>query len=79
MNETVRLVLTIVQVLICLVMIVTILFQSGKNDGLGSALGGAAETFFGKNSGRSLDAKLSKLTAISAGGFILVTYILTIF
>lgn len=79
MNETLRLVLTIIHVIICLIMIVTILFQSGKSEGLSSAISGAAETFFGKNKARSLDAKLAKITKFSAVAFIALTFVLAIF
>ena len=59
MSETIRMVLTVIQVAVCLVLIASVLLQSGKNQGLGE-IGGAAETFFGKNRARSMDAKLEK-------------------
>ena len=73
MNETVRLVLTIVQVIVSLVLILTVIFQSGKQAGLSGSINGVADTFFGKNKARSLDAKLERLTTITA-----LTFILTI-
>ena len=39
-----------------LVMIVTVLLQSGSRTGLG-AISGAAETFFGKSKAKGMDAK----------------------
>ena len=45
MNPTVELILTILQVLVCVVITVLILLQNGKSEGLGSAMSGAAETF----------------------------------
>jgi preprotein translocase subunit SecG len=79
MNETLKLILTIVQVVLCVVMVVVILMQSGKSEGLGNALSGAAETFFGKNKSRDLEAKLARATAYMAGAFIVLTFILAIF
>lgn len=79
MNETLRLILTIVNVLLSLVMIVAILLQTGKSDGMGSAISGMAESFFGKNKGRDMEAKLARLTAYLAGGFVLLTFVLAIF
>ena len=78
MNSTLELILTIVDLLCCVALTVIVLAQSGKGEGLG-ALGGAAETFFGKNQGRSLDAKLEKLTIVLAVVFIVVTFVLSIF
>ena len=79
MNPTVVLILTILQVLVCVVITVLILLQNGKSEGLGSAMSGAAETFFGKNKGRSVEAKLQKVTVILAVAFILLTAVLAIF
>ena len=78
MNSTLELILTIVDLLCCIVLTLIVLAQSGKGEGL-SALGGSAETFFGKNKGRSLDAKLEKLTIVLAIVFIVVTFVLSIF
>lgn len=78
MNETVRLVLTIIQVIVSLVLILTVIFQSGKQSGLSGSINGVADTFFGKNKARSLDAKLERLTTITAICFIVLTFVLTI-
>ena len=45
----------ILLVLSALVMIVTVLMQSSERTGIG-AVSGAAETFFGKNKARGMDA-----------------------
>ena len=55
--------------LAALVMVVTVLLQSSERSGLG-AVSGAAETFFGKNKARGMDAKLALLTKICAGIFV---------
>ncbi len=78
MSETIRMVLTVIQVAVCLVLIASVLLQSGKNQGLGE-IGGAAETFFGKNRARSMDAKLEKATIGSAGVFLVLTFVLAVF
>lgn len=70
-------ILTVLQVITCLVLVLSVLFQSGKSAGLGD-IGGAAETFFGKNKARSMDAKLEKVTKISCGVFLVLTFVLTI-
>ena len=70
--------LTVVQVIVSLILIATVLLQSGKSAGLSGSIDGFADTFFGKNKARSLDAKLEKLTGICAVVFIILTFILAI-
>ena len=52
-----------------LIMIVTVLLQSSERTGIG-AVSGAAETFFGKNKARGMDAKLALVTKICTGVFV---------
>lgn len=59
----------ILLLLSALVMIVTVLLQSSERTGIG-AVSGAAETFFGKNKARGMEAKLALLTKICAGIFV---------
>lgn len=56
----------ILHVIIALVLIVVVLFQSGKAAGLSGSIAGGADTFFGKNKGRTIDAILSKWTSVVA-------------
>ena len=44
-------------------MTVIVLMQEGKSAGLGA---GAAETYWGKNKGRSMEGKLEKFTKLAA-------------
>ena len=44
--------------------IVLVLLQPGNSTGI-DALGGSSETFFGKNKGKSIEAKMKKWTYIS--------------
>ena len=53
-----NLALTIIHVVISLVLVVVVLMQHGKQQGLSGAIAGGAETFFGKNKGRTIDAML---------------------
>ena len=48
-------VLTVVFVLICLAITVVILLQEGKQAGLTGAISGAADSYWGKNKGRSME------------------------
>lgn len=63
-------VLTIIHVIISLALVIVVLMQHGKQQGLSGAIAGGAETFFGKNKGRTVDAMLKKFTAVVAVLFI---------
>jgi len=69
-------VLTIAYVIICLILIFVVLMQSGKSEGLSGSIAGGADTFFGKNKGRTIDAILEKWTAVIAGLFIVLSLVL---
>lgn len=43
--------------------IILVLFQPGNSTGI-DALGGSSETFFGKNKGKSIEARMKKWTVI---------------
>ena len=68
--------LTILFVLVCIVLSVVVLLQEGKS-GLGSLAGGNnSDTFWGKNKGRSAEGKLVLITKILAVVFILLALLL---
>ncbi len=58
-----------------LVMIVTVLLQSSERTGIG-AVSGAAETFFGKNKAKGMDAKLALITKICAIAFVVLSIVM---
>lgn len=70
-------ILNIVLILISIVLIAVVLMQQGQRQGLG-AIAGGAETFFGKNKAKGLDAKLAKITKICAVAFIVLAIVCTI-
>ena len=70
-----RLILTILFIIDCLVLTVVVLMQEGKSQGLG-AIAGAAESYWGKNKGRSMEGALVKITRVLAVLFILLTIVL---
>lgn len=72
-----RITLTIIFILVCLALVVLVLMQEGKSAGLG-AISGAAETYWGKNKGRSMEGTLVKITKILAVAFILLAVILNL-
>ena len=72
-----RIILTLLFILICISLVILVLLQEGKSAGLGS-ISGAAETYWGKNKGRSMEGTLVKVTKYLAAGFILLTVILNL-
>ena len=54
--------ITVVQLLAALVLILIVLFQSGKSQGLSGAIGGIADSYMSKGKARTIDAKLAKAT-----------------
>lgn len=70
-------IVTVVFILICLAMTVIILMQEGKSAGLG-AISGAADTYWGKNKGRSMEGQLVKFTKILAVLFMVLAVVLNL-
>ena len=68
-------VLTVVFVLICLAITVVIL-QEGKQAGLTGAISGAADSYWGKNKGRSMEGKLEKATKVFVVLFFVIAIVL---
>ena len=58
-----RVILTVIFILVCIAITVLVLLQEGRSAGLG-AISGAAESYWGKNKGRSWEGKLVKMTRI---------------
>lgn len=70
--------IVILHIIVAIALIAIVLMQSGKTAGLSGSISGGAETFFGKNKGRTIDAILSKITSAAAVIF-LVTSLLILF
>ena len=69
-------IVSIVHILLSIALVCLILLQSGKTAGLSGAIGGAAESFFGKNKGRTMDAMFSRFTKICAVLFLVTSLFL---
>ena len=67
--------LTILFVIVCIVLSVVVLLQEGKS-GLGSLAGGNSESFWSKNQSRSTNGMLAKITKILAVVFFLLALLL---
>ncbi len=75
--EALRMVINIIFILVCVALTVLVLMQEGKSAGLGS-ISGAAETYWGRNKGRSMEGMLVKITKILAVLFMLLAVVLNL-
>ena len=65
--------LMVILLLSSLVLIVSILLQESKSDGLSGSIAGGAEQLFGKRKSKGYDALLSRITTICAVVYIVVS------
>ena len=70
-----RITLTIIYIIICIALVILVLMQEGKTAGLG-AVSGAAETYWGKNKGRSMEGMLVKITSACVVLFLVIALVL---
>jgi len=73
-----RVIVTVLYVLICVALVVLVLFQESKTQGLSGTINGVAETYWGKNKGRSMEGKLEMGTKILAALFIVLSVVLNL-
>ena len=66
----------ILQLIAALALILIVLFQSGKSQGLSGTIGGIADSYMAKSKARSLDAKLAKATKWLGAVFVVLTLVL---
>ena len=69
--------LTILFVIVALVLTIVVLMQEVKSAGLGT-ISGAADTYWGKNKGRSMEGKLEKITKILAVAFFVLARVINL-
>ena len=74
--EVLRGIVTVIYVLFCIALSVVVLMQEGKSAGLSGAINGVADTYWGKNKGRSMEGTLEKITKILAALFIILSIVL---
>ena len=78
MIHTLHTILLLVYILVCCVLTVIVLMQEGKQAGLTGAISGAAETYWGKNKGRSMEGGLELAPRILAVVFVVLSLILNL-
>lgn len=75
--DILRVILTVLFIIVSVVLTVLVLLQEGKTQGLGS-IGGAAESYWGKNKSRSMEGMLVKITRVLAVLFLLLAVVLNL-
>ena len=73
----VKIIIQIIFILLCIALTILVLMQEGKSAGLG-AISGMAETYWGKNKGRSMEGALVKSTKFLAILFLVLAVVLNL-
>jgi preprotein translocase subunit SecG len=71
-------ILLILYIIDCIALTVVVLMQEGKQAGLTGAISGAAESYWGKNKGRSMEGGLVLATRILTIVFIVISLLLNL-
>ena len=74
--EAFAVIVSILLFIICILLTGIVLLQQGKSAGLSGAIGGAAETYFGKNKARTMEGKFERITKILAAIYIVLSLVL---
>ena len=76
--QSIHSVMSVIEVLACLFLIITILLQEGSSQGLSGTIAGGAETFFGSKKAHGMQAMLNKLTTGVAILFVILAVALNL-
>ena len=77
--DILKIILTILLAIDSVAMIIVILMQQGKSQGLGALAGGmSADSYWGKNKGRSKEGNLKKITRVLVVVFFALAIVLNI-
>lgn len=78
MIKTIHGILLILYIIVCVALTVVVILQEGKQVGLTGAISGAAESYWGKNKGRSMEGGLVVATRVLAVLFVLISLLLNL-
>ena len=76
--EVLKVIVTIIYIAVCIGLTVVVLMQEGKSAGLSGAINGVADTYWGKNKGRSMEGALVKITKLLAVLFVVLSVVLNL-
>lgn len=71
-------VLVVLQIMFSIGIIVSVMMQPSKSDGLSGLVGGTSDTFFAKNKGKTFESMLARITVVSAILFAITTITLNL-
>ena len=71
--QIIKIILSVIFIIDCIALTVVVLMQEGKQNGLSGAISGAADTYWGKNKGRSMEGGLVKATTIMGTLFFVIS------
>ena len=74
--DTIRIFLMILFVIVSIVLTVIVLMQESKSSGLSGTIAGAADSYWGRNKGRSAEGKLVVITKCLVAAFFIIALIL---
>ncbi len=72
-----RIILTLIFIIVCIALATLVLMQEGKQSGLGG-LGGASDSYWGKNKGRSKEGFIVAVTKYLAIAFMVLAVLLNL-
>ena len=78
MSTLVKTIIQVLYIVICIAIVVVVLMQEGKQAGLTGAISGAAESYWGKNKGRSMEGGLVMATRVMAILFVVFSLLLNL-
>ena len=78
MIKTIHGILLILYIIVCVALTVVVILPEGKQAGLTGAISGAAESYWGKNKGRSMEGGLVVATRVLAVLFVLISLLLNL-
>lgn len=73
---TLKLVLSIVEVIACVFLTVVVLLQQGARQGLSGSIAGGADTFFGQSKASNMQRTLSRLTTAIGVIFVVIAIVM---
>ena len=71
-----RTIATVIFIVLCIALVILVMLQESKNTGLTGTVSGMADTYWGKNKGRSMEGKLVIWTTVLAVIFFVLTIVL---
>ena len=77
-GDIIRIVLMGIFILVCIALSIVVLMQESKQQGLSGTISGAADTYWGRNKGRSMEGKQVLFTKILGVAFFVLAAILNI-